>query len=87
METALAEAKLENRKIPDGEYTIDEDGNLTRELVKDSNKCALVDTAETYEEVLEYERFCELSTKVFNIEISGNKPSGGTVIISNGGIS
>ena len=87
VETAVAEAKLENRQMPDGEYTIDEDGNLTRELVKDSNKCALVDTAETYEEVLEYERFCELETKVFNIEISGNKPSGGTVIISNGGIS
>ena len=83
----MAEAKLENRKIPDGEYTIDEDGNLTRELVKDSNKCALVDTAETYEEVLEYERFCELATKVFNIEISGNKPTSGIIKIENGGVS
>ena len=57
VETAIATAKLDSDGIPDGTYTIDENGNL---LVP------------------------SLPNGKLTIEMSGNKPTGGTITISNG---
>ena len=60
VETAVAEAKLENKTVPNGTYDIDEDGNLTG---------------------------AKLPNGKLEINMSGNKPTSGTVKISNGGVS
>ncbi len=60
VETAVAEAKLENKSVPNGTYNIDGNGNLTGAGLPDGK---------------------------LEINMSGNKPSGGTVKISNGGVS
>ena len=60
METAEAEAKLENKSVPNGTYDIDGNGNLTGAGLPD----------------------CKLE-----INMSGNKPTSGTVTIKNGGVS
>ena len=57
VETAVATARLDSDGIPDGTYTIDENGNL---LVP------------------------SLPNGKLTIEMSGNKPTGGTITISNG---
>ena len=60
VETAVAEAKLENKSVPNGPYAIDGNGNLTGAALPDGK---------------------------LEIDMSGNKPSGGTIKISNGGVS
>ena len=60
VETAVAEAKLENKTVPNGTYDIDGNGNLTGAGLPDGK---------------------------LEINMSGNKPSGGTIKISNGGVS
>ena len=60
VETAVAEAKLENKTVPNGTYDIDGNGNLTGAGLPDGK---------------------------LEIDMSGNKPSGGTLTISNGGVS
>ena len=60
VETAVAEAKLEKKSIPNGTYDIDKDGNLTGEGLPDGK---------------------------LEIDMSGTKPSSGTVTISNGEVS
>ncbi len=60
VETAVAEAKLENKSVPNGTYDIDGNGNLTGVGLPDGK---------------------------LEIDMSGTKPSGGTVKISNGGVS
>ena len=59
VETAVAEAKLENKSVPNGTYNIDGNGNLTGNGLTES----------------------------VTIDMSGTKPSGGTVKISNGLVS
>ena len=59
VETAVAEAKLENKTVPNGTYGIDGNGNLTGAGLPDGK---------------------------LEIDMSGTKPSGGTVTISNGGV-
>ena len=59
VETAVAEAKLENKSVPNGTYDIDGNGNLTGNGLTES----------------------------VTIDMSGNKPSGGTIKISNRGVS
>ena len=56
-ETAVAEARLDNKTVPDGTYQIDEEGNLTGAGLPDGK---------------------------LKIEMNGNKPTGGTITISNG---
>jgi type IV pilus assembly protein PilA len=60
VETAVAEAKLENKSVPNGTYNIDGNGNLTGAGLPDGK---------------------------LEINMSGNKPTSGTVKISNGGVS
>ena len=60
VETAVAEAKLENKSVPNGTYDIDGNGNLTGAGLPDGK---------------------------LEINMSGNKPTSGTVTISNGEIS
>ncbi len=60
VETAVAEAKLENKSVPNGTYDIDGNGNLTGAGLPDGK---------------------------LEINMSGNKPTSGTVKISNGGVS
>ena len=60
VETAVAEAKLENKTVPNGTYDIDGNGNLTGAGLPDGK---------------------------LEINMSGNKPTSGTVKISNGGVS
>ena len=60
VETAVAEAKLENKSVPNGTYNIDGNGNLTGAGLPDGK---------------------------LEIDMSGTKPSGGKVTISNGGVS
>ena len=60
VETAVAEAKLENKSVPNGTYNIDGNGNLTGAGLPDGK---------------------------LEINMSGNKPTSGTVTISNGEIS
>ncbi len=60
VETAVAEAKLENKSVPNGTYNIDGNGNLTGAGLPDGK---------------------------LEINMSGTKPSGGTVTISNGEVS
>ena len=60
VETAVAEAKLENKSVPNGTYDIDGNGNLTGAGLPDGK---------------------------LEIDMSGTKPSGGKVTISNGGVS
>ena len=60
VETAVAEAKLENKSVPNGTYDIDGNGNLTGAGLPDGK---------------------------LEINMSGNKPTSGTVTISNGGVS
>ena len=81
VEQAVAESRIDGTKIPDGQYTIDENGNLTARLAKDSYKCALASSATTYEEYQKYMSYCELEDKVFNIDMSGNKPTSGRIKI------
>ena len=57
VETAVATTKLDSDDVPDGTYTIDENGNL---LVP------------------------SLPNGKLTIEMNGNKPTGGTITISNG---
>ena len=59
VETAVAEAKLENKSVPNGTYDIDGNGNLTGAGLPDGK---------------------------LEINMSGNKPTSGTVTISNGGV-
>ena len=59
VETAVAEAKLENKTVPNGTYDIDGNGNLTGAGLPDGK---------------------------LEINMSGNKPTSGTVTISNGGV-
>ena len=59
VETAVAEAKLENKSVPDGTYDIDGNGNLTGAALPDGK---------------------------LEINMSGNKPTSGTVKIKNGGV-
>ena len=60
VETAVAEAKLENKSVPNGTYDIDGNGNLTGAGLPDGK---------------------------LEINMSGNKPTSGTVTIKNGGVS
>ena len=60
VETAVAEAKLENKSVPNGTYDIDGNGNLTGAGLPDGK---------------------------LEINMSGNKPTSGTVTISNGEVS
>ena len=60
VETAVAEAKLENKSVPNGTYNIDGNGNLTGAGLPDGK---------------------------LEINMSGNKPTSGTVTIKNGGVS
>ena len=60
VETAVAEAKLENKSVPNGTYNIDGNGNLTGAGLPDGK---------------------------LEIDMSGTKPSGGTIKISNGEVS
>ena len=60
VETAVAEAKLENKSVPNGTYDIDGNGNLTGAALPDGK---------------------------LEINMSGNKPTSGTVTIKNGGVS
>ena len=60
VETAVAEAKLENKSVPNGTYDIDGNGNLTGAGLPDGK---------------------------LEIDMSGTKPSGGTVTIKNGEVS
>ena len=60
VETAVAEAKLENKSVPNGTYDIDGNGNLTGAGLPDGK---------------------------LKINMSGNKPTSGTVTIKNGGVS
>ena len=57
VETAVAEARLDNKIVPDGTYQIDEEGNLTGTGLPDGK---------------------------IKIEMNGNKPTSGTITISNG---
>ena len=57
VETAVAEARLDNKIVPDGTYQIDEEGNLTGTGLPDGK---------------------------LKIEMNGNKPTSGTITISNG---
>ena len=59
VETAVAEAKLENKSVPNGTYDIDGNGNLTGAGLPDGK---------------------------LEINMSGNKPTSGTVTIKNGGV-
>ena len=60
VETAVAEAKLENKSVSNGTYNIDGNGNLTGAGLPDGK---------------------------LEINMSGNKPTSGTVTIKNGGVS
>ena len=60
VETAVAEAKLENKSVPNGTYDIDGNGNLTGAGLPDGK---------------------------LEINMSGNKPTSGTVTIKNGEVS
>ncbi len=60
VETAVAEAKLGNKSVPNGTYDIDGNGNLTGAGLPDGK---------------------------LEINMSGNKPTSGTIKISNGGVS
>ena len=60
VETAVAEARLENKSVPNGTYDIDGNGNLTGAGLPDGK---------------------------LEINMSGNKPTSGTIKISNGGVS
>ena len=60
VETAVAEAKLENKSVPNGTYNIDGNGNLTGAGLPDGK---------------------------LEINMSGTKPTSGTVTIKNGGVS
>ena len=61
VETAVAEAKLGNNSVPDGMYSIQQDGNI----------CPIVGCGENDKDKIP-------------IDMSGNKPTKGTVVISNG---
>ena len=87
VEQAVAESRIDGTKILDGQYTIDENGNLTARLAKDSYKCDLAQNAETKEEYDKYAPYCEKEEKKITIEMNGTKPTSGTVTISNGGVS
>ena len=64
VETAVAEAKLENKSVPNGTYDIQPDGNL----------CPASGCGENDKDKI-------------TIDMSGNKPTSGTVTISNGEVS
>ena len=78
VETAVAEAKLENKSVPNGVYTIDENGNLGNVYTYDDDLCASEPS----------DMNCMFGTEQkINVEMNGTKPSRGTLKIENGGVS